>query len=159
MISGCWDYSAQFISKWQSSEQSENSKAAATFTDRLMWDTHTYNPPVLQCIQEGAKTPDEHSNLFCTLQCIEQRRERHFLWKVHLGSEGGWSPAPRAIINSTRSSLAALASEAAASCKWCAGFSPSSTSYWGERARYFCMHSCTAQDWPAQSDPLTSSLL
>ena len=76
------------------------------------------------------------------------------LWKVRLGSEGGWSQCPRAIISSTRSFLAALASEAAAFCKWSAGFSSSSTSYWGERAGYFGTHSCMAQNCSAQSKPL-----
>ena len=56
-------------------------------------------------------------------------------------------------MSSTCSFLAALASEAAASCKWSAGFSSSSASYWGERAGYLCTHSCMAQNWSAQSTP------
>ena len=89
MISGGWDYSAQIISKWQNSEQSEKriqKQQLHSLTGSC--ETHTPTiPPLFSVYRKGAKTPDQHNNLFCTLQCTEQQRERHFLWKVCPGSE------------------------------------------------------------------------
>ena len=64
---------------------------------------HTYIQPHFSVyIQQGAKTPNQHNNLFCTLQCTEQRREKTLSWRGSSGLRRRLEPRAPAIISSTR---------------------------------------------------------
>ena len=85
----------------------ENSKVAAILADRFMRYTCTYNP-ILRCICQGAKAPDQHHKLFCTLQCTGQQRERHLLGEVLITPKEarvqrpGWWDHPALNTNSSK---------------------------------------------------------
>ena len=64
---------------------------------------HTYTQPHFSVyIQQGAKTPNQHSNFFCTLQCTEQWREKTLSWRGSSGLRRWLEPRAPVIISSTR---------------------------------------------------------
>ena len=72
---------------------------AATFAVRFMCDTHTYNPFFSVYVQ-GPRPLISSISYFVHYSAQNNRRRDTFLERFIL-SEGGWSPAPRALISWT----------------------------------------------------------
>ena len=62
---------------------------------------HTYTQPHFSVYMSRGQDPNQHNKLFCTLQCTEKQKERHFLGEVHIALKEAGAQHPRAIISWT----------------------------------------------------------